>query len=90
MPDLGNGLALPSPYAPSFELPPSPSGSVSPIPLLPLQRPSANMERRGSCDLFECVELHKRFSEGRARMIFTQIGTPAPSACSLERRLGPG
>jgi hypothetical protein len=75
VPALIEGLPLPSPYAPSFALPPSPS-FASPPPLLPPtpQRPSMTFERRGSCDLFECVEAHKRFSENRSRMIFSQIG----------------
>jgi serine/threonine protein kinase len=32
------------------------------------------MERRGSCDLFQCVEAHQRFSENKAKMIFKQVG----------------
>ncbi|KAL7411119.1 kinase-like domain-containing protein, partial [Mrakia frigida] len=47
--------------------PPLPTSPITPI------RPSINMERRGSCDLFECVERHKKFGEARARMIFKQI-----------------
>lgn len=33
----------------------------------------APMERRASCDLFECIEQHSYFSEDRARWIFAQI-----------------
>lgn len=71
----------PSPYAPSYALPASPFGTPNGYPFAPLppaspiMRPSsANMERRGSCDLFECVEMHKRFSENKAKMIFKQVG----------------
>ncbi|KAL1917176.1 uncharacterized protein VTP21DRAFT_4832 [Calcarisporiella thermophila] len=31
------------------------------------------MERRGSCDLFECIEQHRHFPEHQARHIFRQI-----------------
>ncbi|KAF9112518.1 hypothetical protein BGX27_003238 [Mortierella sp. AM989] len=33
----------------------------------------ALMVRRTSCDLFECIEHHSKFSESQARMIFKQI-----------------
>lgn len=49
------------------------------LPTTP-QRPSMTFERRGSCDLFECVEAHKRFSEGRSRMIFAQISKHQPAS----------
>lgn len=31
------------------------------------------MQRRTSCDLFECIEQHSRFSEPVARYIFKQV-----------------
>lgn len=34
---------------------------------------AAPMERRSSCDLFECIEQHSYFPEDRARWIFAQI-----------------
>ncbi|KAM0791747.1 hypothetical protein ACM66B_004014 [Microbotryomycetes sp. NB124-2] len=33
----------------------------------------ALMERRASCDLFECIEQHSRFSENVAKFVFAQI-----------------
>ncbi|SCV73423.1 BQ2448_7349 [Microbotryum intermedium] len=53
----------------------SPLGSalvpISPAKLSP-PRP-APMERRASCDLFECIERYHRFDENIARYIFMQI-----------------
>jgi serine/threonine protein kinase len=34
---------------------------------------AAPMERRSSCDLFECIEQHNRFNEATARYVFAQI-----------------
>ncbi|GJN93590.1 hypothetical protein Rhopal_006647-T1 [Rhodotorula paludigena] len=49
---------------------PSPS---SPTPkLLSPPRP-APMERRSSCDLFECIEAYSRFDEATAKYVFAQI-----------------
>ncbi|KAI8618299.1 hypothetical protein BC830DRAFT_1109755 [Chytriomyces sp. MP71] len=31
------------------------------------------LERRNSCDLFECIEFYQRFTEEQARHVFTQI-----------------
>lgn len=45
----------------------------------PLQMPLAKgpprpgMVRRASCDLFECIEHHSKFSESKAKFIFKQI-----------------
>lgn len=45
------------------------SGSLTaPTPLRPVA-----MERRTSCDLFECIEQHSRLSEDKARWVFAQI-----------------
>lgn len=74
------GFSHPVPNTPSFALPPSPWTSPAASVLTSNAqsgRPSlrlGEMERRGSCDLFECVELHKHFSEAQAKMIFGQIG----------------
>ncbi|KAF9899830.1 hypothetical protein BX616_002826 [Lobosporangium transversale] len=39
-----------------------------------MEPPKASLlVRRTSCDLFECIEHHSKFSEGQARMIFKQI-----------------
>ncbi|GAA5940085.1 hypothetical protein JCM3775_003275 [Rhodotorula graminis] len=46
---------------------------VSPSPnLLAPPRP-APMERRSSCDLFECIEQYRRFDEATAKYVFAQI-----------------
>lgn len=39
----------------------------------PSLRAAPPMERRSSCDLFECIEQHSHFSEDRARWVFAQI-----------------
>ncbi|GAA5892286.1 hypothetical protein JCM6882_003630 [Rhodosporidiobolus microsporus] len=44
---------------------------VSPQTLSP-PRP-APMERRSSCDLFECIEQHSRFDEATAKYVFAQV-----------------
>ncbi|GAA5853680.1 hypothetical protein JCM8547_007411 [Rhodosporidiobolus lusitaniae] len=44
---------------------------VSPTSLSP-PRP-APMERRSSCDLFECIEQHSRFDENTAKYVFAQV-----------------
>jgi serine/threonine protein kinase len=33
----------------------------------------APMERRSSCDLFECIEQHSRFDEATAKYVFAQV-----------------
>lgn len=48
------------------------SGESSPIEAYEPPRP-ALLVRRTSCDLFECIEHHSKFSESQARMIFKQI-----------------
>ncbi|KAK4055045.1 hypothetical protein OIO90_003386 [Microbotryomycetes sp. JL221] len=45
--------------------------ATAPVTLAP-PRP-APMERRASCDLFECIEQHSRFSENVAKYVFAQI-----------------
>ncbi|GAA6033255.1 hypothetical protein JCM8097_003019 [Rhodosporidiobolus ruineniae] len=45
--------------------PPSPARLSPPRP--------ASMERRSSCDLFECIEAHSRFDERTARYVFAQV-----------------
>ncbi|KAF9577749.1 hypothetical protein BGW38_006844 [Lunasporangiospora selenospora] len=47
------------------------SGENSPVMCEP-PKPSL-LVRRTSCDLFECIEHHSKFSESQARMIFRQI-----------------
>ncbi|KAF9353876.1 hypothetical protein BGX26_008375 [Mortierella sp. AD094] len=47
------------------------SGSESDLCVEP-PKPSL-LVRRTSCDLFECIEHHSKFSESQARMIFKQI-----------------
>ncbi|KAG0311410.1 hypothetical protein BGZ99_010179 [Dissophora globulifera] len=47
------------------------SGSESELYVEP-PKPSL-LVRRTSCDLFECIEHHSKFSESQARMIFKQI-----------------
>ncbi|GAA5837266.1 hypothetical protein JCM11251_004950 [Rhodosporidiobolus azoricus] len=47
------------------------SKPVSPKSLTP-PRP-APMERRSSCDLFECIEQHSRFDEATAKYVFAQV-----------------
>ncbi|KAF9997379.1 hypothetical protein BGZ79_008930 [Entomortierella chlamydospora] len=47
------------------------SGSESDLYVEP-PKPSL-LVRRTSCDLFECIEHHSKFSESQARMIFKQI-----------------
>ncbi|GAA5829214.1 hypothetical protein JCM3766R1_001020 [Sporobolomyces carnicolor] len=54
-----------SPTLPSSPLPPT-SPALSP------PRP-APMERRSSCDLFECIEQHSRFDNSTAKYVFAQI-----------------
>jgi serine/threonine protein kinase len=43
----------------------------------------APMERRSSCDLFECIEQHSHLSEDRARWVFAQI---VEAVYDLDRR----
>ncbi|BGP19199.1 hypothetical protein JCM10213_002106 [Rhodosporidiobolus nylandii] len=54
----------------------SPTMSATPLPRSPASlappRP-APMERRSSCDLFECIEQHSRFDEGTAKYVFAQV-----------------
>ncbi|GAA6011057.1 hypothetical protein JCM11491_005922 [Sporobolomyces phaffii] len=54
----------------------SPTLSSSPLPpaspALSPPRP-APMERRSSCDLFECIEQHSRFDNSTAKYVFAQI-----------------
>ncbi|GAA5938601.1 uncharacterized protein JCM15063_005366 [Sporobolomyces koalae] len=57
---------------------PTSSPTLSSAPLLPASpalsppRP-APMERRSSCDLFECIEQHSRFDNSTAKYVFAQI-----------------
>ncbi|CAO3644239.1 unnamed protein product [Cunninghamella blakesleeana] len=37
------------------------------------EMPPINISRRGSCDLFECIEQHRHFDESLAKHIFRQI-----------------
>ncbi|KAG0248011.1 hypothetical protein BG011_000632 [Mortierella polycephala] len=48
------------------------SGSESDLTYVEPPKP-ALLVRRTSCDLFECIEHHSKFSESQARMIFKQI-----------------
>lgn len=50
----------------------SPTLLPSELPLLSPPRP-APMERRASCDLFECIEQHSRFDPETAKYVFRQI-----------------
>ncbi|KAF9412513.1 hypothetical protein BGZ94_001013, partial [Podila epigama] len=56
----------------SSSLSQSSSGESSPIEVFEPPKP-ALLVRRTSCDLFECIEHHSKFSESQARMIFKQI-----------------
>lgn len=74
-PKKPSAVTVPSPMT---QLPISPlaspaleNGPSSPKKLAP-PRP-APMERRASCDLFECIEQHTHFDERTARYIFAQI-----------------
>lgn len=59
-------------------LSPTSSPTLSSTPLSPTSpalsppRP-APMERRSSCDLFECIEQHSRFDNSTAKYVFAQI-----------------
>ncbi|KAG5462835.1 MAG: kinase-like domain-containing protein [Olpidium bornovanus] len=72
---------------------PSPQDAYEPQPDLPFQTsrdapippppPRPAMVRRASCDLFECIEHHSKFSENKAKLIFRQVvdsglGVPGP------------
>lgn len=46
------------------------SPTLHPSAFVPRPTP---MTRRSSCDLFECIEQHSRFSEDTARYVFAQI-----------------
>ncbi|CEH16279.1 camk camkl pask protein kinase [Ceraceosorus bombacis] len=52
-----------SPISPASAISPTRAESLHPAP----------MERRSSCDLFECIEQHSRLSENKARWVFAQI-----------------
>ncbi|KAF9330565.1 hypothetical protein BG006_006467 [Podila minutissima] len=56
----------------SSSLSQSSSGESSPVEAYEPPKP-ALLVRRTSCDLFECIEHHSKFSESQARMIFKQI-----------------
>lgn len=48
--------------------------SDHPAPKKKIKNPSRpEISRRASCDLFECIEHHSKFSENKARHIFKQI-----------------
>lgn len=51
---------------------PSSSPTLHPSSTFPVVRP-VPMARRSSCDLFECIEQHSRFSEDTAKYVFAQI-----------------
>ncbi|PWN46347.1 kinase-like protein [Ceraceosorus guamensis] len=59
------GMPTSSPMATSKSQPSAVKGAESLRP--------APMERRSSCDLFECIEQHSRLSENKARWVFAQI-----------------
>ncbi|GAA5972545.1 hypothetical protein JCM11641_001893 [Rhodosporidiobolus odoratus] len=54
-----------SPVTASYPAPRSPSSLIPPRP--------APMERRSSCDLFECIEEHSRLDEATAKYVFAQV-----------------
>lgn len=68
---------------PPSRLTPSPQDAYDPQPDLPSHRsrdapippppPRPAMVRRASCDLFECIEHHSKFSENKAKLIFRQV-----------------
>jgi serine/threonine protein kinase len=52
----------------------SPTLFSASLPSLELSPPkAAPMLRRTSCDLFECIEQHSRFSEETSKFVFAQI-----------------
>ena len=65
--------------------PPSANAALgsSPTPTSKAPPRPAPMLRRSSCDLFECIEQHTRFSEDQARYIFAQI---VDVCCYLQSR----
>ncbi|KAK4050650.1 hypothetical protein OIV83_003376 [Microbotryomycetes sp. JL201] len=87
LPALASSTASPVKVAPvplsSASRSPLPSPTLE--ALSPLEQPArtkeaslspprpASMERRASCDLFECIEQHSRFSENVAKFVFAQI-----------------
>lgn len=50
----------------------SPTTNFSSLAILSPPKP-VPMARRSSCDLFECIEQHSRFSEEVAKFVFAQI-----------------
>lgn len=69
----------PAPAAVPFVVPQTATPTASPI-LSPALTPMALspprpvlMMRHSSCDLFECIEQHSRFSEDTARHVFAQV-----------------
>ncbi|KAJ1020142.1 hypothetical protein NDA16_004422 [Ustilago loliicola] len=57
-----------------MELHGTPWQPAAPEPVVPSKelRPAA-MQRRTSCDLFECIEQHSRLTEEQARWVFAQV-----------------
>ncbi|KAL8278895.1 hypothetical protein RQP46_008766 [Phenoliferia psychrophenolica] len=72
-PWLSDKDSVPAPpmYTTQQTVTPVSSPMFSPLDLSP-PRP-VPMARRSSCDLFECIEQHSRFSEATARHVFRQI-----------------
>ncbi|KAJ3126250.1 hypothetical protein HK098_007722 [Nowakowskiella sp. JEL0407] len=59
-----------SPWAGNSSSPPTSISSSCPNLLPPQVR---SLQRKQSCDLFECIEQYSRFSEKRSRIVFKQI-----------------
>ncbi|KAJ3093019.1 hypothetical protein HDU96_002547 [Phlyctochytrium bullatum] len=60
---------------------PSATPTTTPSPLL--TQPPAALQRRNSCDLFECIELMERFTEHQARHVFRQIASAVAYLASV-------
>jgi len=62
-------------YAPESDVAVSSDNIAIPVKANSLPAPPrpAAMERKSSCDLFECIEQHSRLSEDKARWVFAQI-----------------
>ncbi|KAJ3197605.1 hypothetical protein HDU67_003695, partial [Dinochytrium kinnereticum] len=51
------------------------SSNAPPTPVSPALMTPPALQRRNSCDLFECIELMERFTEEQAKHVFRQIAS---------------